>query len=49
MLSGDLGGGTVGLAGGAGKEMNIHIADLCCCTAEMDNIVKQLYSNKKRE
>ena len=27
----------------------IHIADTLCCTAETNNIVKQLYSNNTRE
>ena len=29
--------------------IHTHIAYLRCCTAEINNIVKQLYSNKKRE
>ena len=28
-------------------EICIHVADLLCCTVETNNIVKQLYSNKK--
>ena len=31
-----------------GGDMCICIADSCDCTAETNNIVKQLYSNKKR-
>jgi len=27
----------------------IHIADTLCCTAETNNIVKQLYSINKKE
>ena len=49
MLCDDLGGG----GGEEGRKVNeggdicIHIADSCCGTAETNNIVKQLYSNKK--
>ena len=43
MLCGDLNGKEIQNSGA----ICIYMADSLCCTVENDNIVKQLYSNKK--
>ena len=45
-LGGGMGGGREDQDGG---DIYIHIADSCCCSAETNNSVKQLYSNLKKK